>query len=265
MSRREWLLRLGEKGAGVNARTLLGAISKSLAILNEIRRDVAAEGEPSLTWCITRASMSSPLEMVFEAEAPLDLADRVVKPFLKGIRMIQVGSEKPPHFSPKALRKARDLALVLGDGVSRIEFESPGEGCASLTLQLAANVERLLGTRVSYYSATAVRGRLEKADIHETHRDFVVYDEVTGQGVECNIRPERKGEVPPHFGRRVAVSGVAKYNEVDILLFMNVDTISVLPEAENLPQLEDLHKMGVNLTRGKSPEDIVRGLRDDEI
>jgi hypothetical protein len=135
-----------------------------------------------------------------------------------------------------------------------------GQEEVELTPATAANAASMLrGAVPTEYGS--IEGRIETLSVHGNEA-FCVWDEVTGQRVECIIPPlhgELLSQAHAAFGERVTVTGTIRYASPGRPCTMRVDSLAVRPSRDRLPRALDLPP--VDITGGVDAGEYVRTLR----
>jgi len=119
--------------------------------------------------------------------------------------------------------------------------------------------------RPTHYTAqTELRGRLEQVTVYGGRSEFQIYDPVTGKGTPCHFSAQDAERVGALITHRIAVVGLATYNRDDELVSVQVQECRSLREDSELPQIEDLHDLDIQISGDQSSEDFIRGLRDED-
>ncbi len=118
-------------------------------------------------------------------------------------------------------------------------------------------IDKLLPPDYEEYGS--IVGTMEMITVHEK-RIFNIYDELTGNRVECRFRADYLDQTKVALARRVEITGRIHYSGDNMPKTVTVDTIRVIPPQGELPQASDLE--GINITDGEDPVDYVRRIRD---
>lgn len=265
MSQKLTILVEGRDG-GVPAERLVEVLAKALTLLHDLDARSSEDGKSAIHWHIVKATTNSPLTLTLEAHVPAERRDTsksVVKTYMRGLRKLESGKGVPSDFGDETLKEARALLSLLGRGVSRLEFAAPGEEKVTPTLRSAALIDEFFGRRATYYRAdTTVEGSLETVTIHGGDA-FDVFDQLTGTRVRCALPDGKLGEAVGALGKRVAVSGRAKFSEKGRPISIEVESIRVLRDKRDLPSASDFEGEGkLDITGGMDSVQFVRRLRD---
>lgn len=252
---------------GISPDTLIDALRDAVIVLQDVAREVSGGESRPVQWQIKRIKYESPLEMEI-AEAPqtqdvTEMAD-VMGPFVRGLRAIEAGANRPAHFSDNALYMVKRLVGLLNNGLTKMEFCTQGEAGVTPTQHVAAHVDEILGTASRfYYEETELEGRVELLSIHGAP-DFWIYDPLTDEPIKCAFKPEHIDQVAELIKRRarVRVLGKTKFNREHRPISVEVQAFERLPDQAELPQIADLHRAGINITGGLSAVEYLRRMRD---
>lgn len=265
MSQKFTILVEGRDG-GVPAERFVDVVHKALAVLRDLDAKSSEDGKAGIHWNITKATTNSPLTLTLEAHVPAqrrDTSRAVVKSYMRGMRKLESGKGVPSDFGDDTLKEARALLGLLDRGVSRMEFAATGEETVAPTLRSAALIDEFFGRRSAYHlSDTIVEGSLETVTIHGGEA-FDVFDQLTGTRVRCILPDGQISEAVNALGKRVAVSGRAKFSDKGRPISIEVDAIRVLRGTSELPAASDFEGEGkLDITGGMDSAEFVRRLRD---
>jgi hypothetical protein len=237
-----------------------------LAVLGHIDAKNSEDGKSGIRWHVVKATTNTPLTLTLEAHVPAKRRDNskaVVKSYIHGMRKLESGKGVPSDFGDDTLKEARALFGILDRGVSRMEFTAPGEEKIVPTLRSAALIDEFFGRRAAYHLAdTTIDGSLETVTIHGGEA-FDVFDQLTGTRVRCVLPEGKLNEAVGAMGKRVAVSGRAKFSDKGRAISIEVDSIRVLRGRKDLPAASEFEGEGrLDITGGIDSVEFVRRLRD---
>jgi hypothetical protein len=254
------------RDGGVPAERFVDVVVKALAVMRDLDARSSEDGKAAIHWHITKATTNTPLTLTLEAHVPAqrrDTSRAVVKSYFRGLRKLESGKGVPSDFGDDTLKEARSLLGLLDRGVSRVEFSAPGEEKVVPTLRSAALIDEFFGRRTTYHLAdTTVEGSLETVTIHGGDA-FDIFDQLTGTRVRCVLGEGRITEAVAALGKRVSVSGRAKFSEKGRPLSIEVESIRVMRDKAGLPKASDFEGAGkLDVTGGIDSVEFVRRLRD---
>jgi hypothetical protein len=221
----------------IPSRQFRQAVGAFLDFVEEVTVETAG-GPNAIRWIISvrpgSINLAADPEPV-QRRAPVKTVLRSVS---GGVRLLARRPQRPRHFTTRALRRLRALTEVV-DGLHVTKAEiSTAAGVVPLSGALASNLDRLLSTPVKDYGS--VEGKLqtlsERGGFH-----FAVFDQLTDDGIRCEIPQERSAEAWRAFGKRVAVSGEVKYDRGGMPVSIRVEEIYVFPEDSELPGADDAY------------------------
>ena len=254
------------RDGGAPAERLVDVLDKALAVLRNIDAQSSEDGKSGIHWNFIKATTNSPLTLTLEAHVPAkrrDTSRAVVKSYMRGMRKLESGKGVPGDFGDETLKEARAMLGLLERGVSRMEFSEPGEDTVVPTPRSAALIDEFFGRRAAYHLAdTTVEGSLETVTIHGGEA-FDVFDQLNGTRVRCILPDGHISEPVNALGKRVAVSGRAKFSDKGRPISIEVESIRVLRDKKDLPSASDFEGEGkLDITGGMDSEEFVRRLRD---
>jgi hypothetical protein len=106
--------------------------------------------------------------------------------------------------------------------------------------RLVAHVDSVLGNIVS--AIGSVEGRLEGLNVHGSNRYFNVYDDLTGERVQCQFGHRIDvAKIGGAVERRVSVSGEIRYRETGEIVNVIAHSLDVFPQESDLPSADDVY------------------------
>ena len=110
-----------------------------------------------------------------------------------------------------------------------------------------------------------LKGRLRRAGAGESRGKFRIDSLMGSQSAQCAFPAGKEEEFLHAVGRKVLASGELHYPAGSNLpRSIKVETVEILPEDDELPNLADLRGIAPDITGDLSSEEFVRMLRDDE-
>lgn len=235
------------------------ALQHTLRSLRGVARNLDPDGgKPRFR--ITGAHMRSPFSLTLAGE---QTQHEVVRPYLRGVRALSHAETLPPGFDIATARTVQQLASIpIRFKTGPLIYVSPTEGEVVVNLEIAANIDKIVGPeRQPYEEWTTLSGLMDKAGVR-SGGEFEVKDRLTGSIIECRFeRTALLSKVKEGLACRVEISGLAEFNELAEPVSMFVEHLDVL-DAGPLPTVEDL--MDFDFTGGIDHADFVMDLRDDE-
>jgi hypothetical protein len=209
----------------------------------EVARNVAQTTRDPVVFSVVDAAKGS-LDL-FTTPAPvpaiatMDTARSIARVLNEGVAILQREPRRPPHFTDRALEKARDLASLVGDELPKIGVRN-GAGQTDVTRALATHVDTILN-RATLTVVGTVEGRIESLTVHE-RRVFSVYDLLTGDRIECSFGHRIPlATVLGAMERRVRVHGAVRYRDTGEIVGMVADQLHPLPDDSELPTSADAY------------------------
>ena len=225
------------EGEEVPAATFFAAAGSLLTLLREVGRSVA--GEKPVEWRLADLRGGSAVVTLRPSVESADGASAAIHRALTGLAEMDAAARRPAHFTDRALRSARrlgSLTKAAGRLVVYAEGQSAETPACSVSGRLAEHAARLLP---SAHTATgSVEGRLEALTIHGNN-SFVVFDTLTGHGVECRCDRETLDRAAAHLGKRVLAKGEIRYGADGKPKWVAVEWFRLLG-AGPLPRNEDM-------------------------
>jgi hypothetical protein len=156
---------------------------------------------------IVSLSYNSPMQALAVAEPREDMADNgpaIAAMAIRGIRDIASGIGRPDRFPDEALEHLRRLAALAVNGTAAVTITAPTlHLVAPVTSALVGQVDRVLSQGDSI---GAIEGQLDTISVHG-RPFFTLYDALTGRGVKCYFKEERRALVLRSLGKKMLAHG----------------------------------------------------------
>lgn len=255
-------------GVDVRLEDFAGYLDELRGALNAVDRRIAFSRKPTTYYTIGGLQKASPATVLLDAhprQADIDHRTHVLSTIVNTLSAIGDADLflSAPLVDLDVLSEVKPLVDRLTQH-GRLERVRIGyrERTVSLTRESPAKVASLLGSEQEEYGS--VRGLLEFVNAHAEPPYFKVYPIAGPRIVRCYFKPEMLPEVREALKHNVEVSGRLKS-------FANAahpheavaESIERFPDDSELPTLESLRGIAPDATRGESPEDFVRRLRDE--
>jgi len=209
-----------------------------------VAKAVAGSIAPMLKidWEVRSITMASPLSMVFSPTArelpPNGLVDATSRGVVEGLAKLQRGEDPPPYFTTKALKDARRLAHIASGPDRRMSIARGGDQ-TEISANLQRNVDRILES--VHQEGGTVEGHLDVINIHGPNHYFAVYDDLTGDRIECRFGPAVPlAKIASAVGKRVSVEGEISYRRSGDITQVAADKLIVFPDDSELPTARDV-------------------------
>jgi hypothetical protein len=257
----ELTITLSGDGGRLSVETLKDALDNALDMLRGLESEFVSAGV-DVRWEVIRATMKSPFKITFMPRVPGKSGGatgrKIVKACLQGIDTIEHSPTPPKHFTDEVLEAARKLVKTAKKDGASVVISSNGKNQVALTTNSIKNIDEIISKARTYTDLSTIEGRLEVISVHEGF-SCVVWETLTNQRIECLMDEESFREILKYLNQRVAVVGKLKYRN-HVPKSMQVESITRLPEANELPQPKDIGP--INITDGLSSEEHVRRMRD---
>jgi hypothetical protein len=154
-----------------------------------------------------------------------------------GMASLEQGDERPRYFTDRALELTATLSTITRD-LPYVRTRN-GAGTVEITKAAARHAQRILDQPYVSDMGT-VEGRLEELNIHGRRR-FVIFDELTGQRIECHFGHRIAiDDITRGVERRVAVTGEIRSRESGEIVSVIATGIEVFPPDDELPTADDV-------------------------
>jgi len=213
-----------------------------LSLVREVAGAVVERGDP-VRWIVDRVEAGSLVIRVrldpAENVKPVAM-HRVAEAVADGAVRLEQAAERPPFFTDEALARARELAQFRGDDLPGIALRN-GHDRAPVTDRMIENVDKVLGPDL--LSIGTIEGRLESVTVHN-RRAFNVYDDLTGQRIECHFGRRIEVEaIAAAVEKRVGVTGELRYRRSGELVGVRAHELEVFHDQSEIPSADDIRRM----------------------
>ncbi len=227
------------EGTRITAERFLRAVDNFFNLLRNVADDISGQ-KGAVTWIVSAEKGSQVLTATPEAdEQVVANVQLIAKKIHNGFCEIEKGSSRPEAFSDTALRHARELASVVGNGdgdISRVLLIYDKQSNA-ISQKTSTHVGDILGARKT--EDGSVEGRVT---VLSDKKRFNVYidDTLTGHSVRCTPRNIDEQELINAFRSRITAIGTVHFRRDGAPVRIEVDRIRVLGKRDELPSFEDV-------------------------
>ncbi len=230
--------------------------------LIEIDRRITRTTKPSTDFRIIDLSRASPSCIVLEAipiEPEIDNTSIVIDKFISGLQSITKGFA-PKDFDSPLLEQFEKIGKGLRRKLKEVKFLYK-DLSVIIGKTFEGQILKLIGE--SQFVDGSIEGTLEMINIHKKVNKFRIYPIVGPKKVNCHFPESLYNDVIKAIGHYINVKGKLEYKERDDFPYtVNVDSIEIYPDENELPTIFDLRGIAPNATGSLSSEEFVRKLRD---
>ena len=215
----------------IAASTFERAVAHAISLLGQFDSAISGKPRGSLRWYIEKLSSNGNLSIDFRSKLKpasqrsreFDFSSEIASSFLNGFQELETKCETPAYLSEFGLRKAGDLAGLIGrNGATGFQFSSKDQ-TVDITNQTSANIEKLLP--IKRKAIGSVEGTLEGVNLHRDKR-VTVYETFTKKGVLCEFTNDvLLDRIKQFLGKKVTVFGVLQKNIKGDTLRVKMDSI----------------------------------------
>lgn len=257
-------------GDATEGRLLVDGFVSQLGALRTVlqRTDkLISAGRITSEWEVTHLRSESPALVRVEARLKpgvredRDRRGKIVGTFFEYLEHLNTSTDAPEELNRTTLEAYRDLGTAVRQEKVRTVVRNTDRQ-VEVRATLEKNIDVVLGPKDT--SKGSLKGRLEYVNIHGDTRVFKIYPPVGPSDVRCTFPSDLIDDVRKGLGATVRVFGTltfparSKYpSEVA------VDSIEVLPPADELPSLLDLKGAAPDALDDESSEEYIRRLRDE--
>ncbi len=238
---------------------VLKTLTDARSILMDVERGVSRSDRSVGEIVVSHvADRSVAIDLHYRARTDADQAvvARAESAFVEGLASISNAAIPPRFFGSESLhalrRMSRRLQRVRGGrlGIS----DGGGTSHASIDASTLESVERLLSG--GHDALGSIIGRLEAVNIHHRRVARVYSEDWTGS-VECHFDESSMAEVRAALGSRVVATGVIQRTATGSPTRLTLTELEILPDANELPTIDDLIGIDPDFAGGLSGEDYV--------
>lgn len=227
-------LTLEINGYGVTPERFLKGVRSFFAVVAEVAIGVSGK-KSGVEWTVSVKEGSSLICLNPNPQTPPPTLDKIASSLEKGFSQLEEASVRPAFFTDKAIRSARELAEISGDGtIVRLWIR---KNPLDVTKSVEANVAKLLSPEHADYGS--IEGKLqtvtERGGFH-----FVVYQRLWDEPVRCNVPQRLSEQALQSFGQRVEVYGMIKYRKDGQPRSIEADDIIPFPPSDQIPNFRDV-------------------------
>jgi hypothetical protein len=191
----------------------------------------------AIHWSVKVRSGSAVIEAIPEPTGDPKIKQSLVsKSFITGLRVIEEGVKRPPHFSEKALEKINSLAKLTETTGLRIYIFSENDK-QQVSPKAKSNIDELL--KCTHSAIGTIEGELQILAKRQGF-EIEIQDEVSGRLVHCSIPQEMLEDAKEAFARRVAATGTIHYRADGTPVNIEVEELFRFPLNRELPNHNDV-------------------------
>jgi len=263
----DWLkIQLGSSRGAVDAEAYLDVFQRTLRALKAIDKQASSSGVAAITWQVVDAGSNSPVFATIRGEQSNGADGRpIIEAFVSGLAALQHSHTCPRLFNKDALIYTSELIRSFARGITTLSFST-----ASKTIdadrRIASNanyaVRELQMRKRHYFEYGMIEGQLRELGVSRTRDRLGIVDPLTGQQTLCYLRNEQlESLVREAWKCRVRIEGKIKVDrDTGIPMEVDVESIEILRERSELPQIDDLRD--IDITGGVESSEYIKDLRD---
>jgi hypothetical protein len=264
MARKRITIRLvgSEKDDGaIRLPDFINQLEAFLKALKETERSLSGQDVLFVNYKVVDLSHASPFTVVIEGnstrESPVR-PEKVFSTFVTGVRNIRK-KKAPVSANLATLEAYRELPPVHRK-IERVEIVEARNKIIPIDRYFTEKVDQVIGP--DSFAFGSISGRLEKVNLHNTHR-FEIFPTVGPKRVVCLFKDPLLPKVKLALDSYVTVSGRLRYKTWDKFPHA-IDAKDVDPHEANhaLPTFDELRGIAPKSTVEMSAEDFVRSIRD---
>lgn len=237
-----------------------------------VNTESSLSGEQAkIDWQIVELKHSSPAQVVlypFPPSSKDKLADtaaqtvNTVFSHLNALSSLSSQRHQLTKISPRLLAHFEHFGNRVRQGNLKVSLKSE-----AAEVRIRKNLKEVIEplTLPETKLTGSVEGRMEYVNIHGGQNKFRIYSKIPPEQVFCSFSTDKMEEAREALGRKVRIFGELTYPRAsNFPKAVEVETIELLPEDDELPKLMDLRGIASDIIGELSSEEHVRNLRDAE-
>lgn len=275
MKEQEITIQVGGRQDIITPESVAEVMSSLVETLKSVDSNMRKVGTALYKWRITSASKKSPFTFTMRGELPAHISDEhaedVVGTVVRGWNKLNEGAKKAPkYFTPDDLKRASILAGVFGDSVSTLSIDTPSGDSIKFSTAVGESAKAIATPKLKQPSDEygSIEGILRQITVDNREgylkSEFQIIDRITGTVVICKFNSEVAETIGAKIKHRIAVSGEIKFDKAGKPQTIAVGNHRFLKDEDQLPSLEDIHKLKLRLPNDEDPADFIDDLRGVE-
>jgi hypothetical protein len=205
---------------------------------------------------VSDGSVALQLRYQARSERHEETVDRAGRAFIQGLAALPTATTPPPFFSSSSLQKLRRMTARLKavPGARLLVSNRLETVRAVVDARMSETVEALMAAR--HEALGSITGTLEAISIHG-RRVARIYPDNARAGIECLFPQALTTQVAGAFGQRVIAAGVIHRTATGDPIRLELRELTTLPNAEDLPSIDDIVGIDPDFADGLTGEDYV--------
>lgn len=249
---------LEPEGHYVSLETFAAAVQDLKQLVRGLKPPVVDPEKP-VKWLVTHLEIGSAM-VAAEPIADQEAARMLVDLAMDGIHAMENEQSPPAYFGREAIAAVKSLVETTTRDKTKLHVLH-GNQQITVTERTASTAKKILDVIV-WEDYGSVEGALEVVNLHGGYQ-CNVYDTLTNRKIQCSFRREDLDKVREALGRRVLVIGLVRYNRHGDILAIKAEDITILPQATDLPTVDEILGIAPDLTGGVPADVYIRRLRDE--
>ena len=225
-------LKLGSGAVALNY--LVSASGTFSGLLKELARGYTGRAD-AVEWFVELqpGSVKMPVRgqarQFEDATVPNDeIVHDIAAILVNGLEQISQSPARPEYFNDKALQQVRALGNLVNDDLP-ISIRN-GSAPVAITKRIVANIDDFFGPPSVTFGT--VEGKLDGVNLHGPKPNFVAFEPLTGNSVECRLSTAiTLDELRNALGKRVGVRGRIKTRANGIRVSVEPEELDIFESA----------------------------------
>ena len=256
---------LDQDGGNVRLAAFLEDLDTVKKLITASDKIVSRESRPTSDYLVSGLSHESPAAISLTAE-PHDQAKsfsvQTIEYLISSLVSIRDDLVIPSNATDNFLDNAVNLIGGLGIRFKRLWLQTDKNRTASIDEKLKHALDNLIGPTIVSWGA--VKGVVERLNIHSRTYAFNIYPASGPQNVKCVFNPSLMDKAIAAVNHTVTVTGKLKYRPNQLTPYeCSAEEIERHPSDGELPKLEELYGIAPDATGDVETLEFIRGIRDE--
>jgi hypothetical protein len=280
-------IRITVKGNGIDGEDaptvedLLYQIQDLVGVLKGVEEALSEDGKKEIVWRVTNVTRNSPIAFELTPYPKTfamnieNRAQKVIASTAAGFQALINYGERPKYFSNELVARIEKVIERVTNGLSKTAVDFTNYGAESIEID-KSNVDNQISSVKNFLTAKPVQhkelgtveGSIIRVELDGFQRPVLwLKSRLDGQNIKCiaiggaldRIGHYELAEVLS--GLRIAVYGIINYKDVEEINSVDVESVHVFPEDNELPEADKI--VSADFTKGVEAVSYLEAMRRD--
>jgi hypothetical protein len=280
-------IRITVKGNGTDGEDaptvedLLSQIQDLVGVLKGVEEALSEDGKKEIVWRVTNVTRNSPIAFEITPYPKTfamnieNRAQKVIASAAAGFQALVNSGERPKHFSNELVARIEKVIERVTNGLSETAVDFTNYGAESIEID-KSNVDNQISSVKNFLTPKPVQhkelgtleGSIIRVELDGFQRPVLwLKSRLDGQNIKCvaiggaldRIGHYELAEVLS--GLRIAVYGIINYKDVEEISSVDVESVHVFPEDNELPEFDKI--VSADFTKGVEAVSYLEAMRRD--